>query len=974
MTDNHNGRRGPDLPALPRLAAASRRLLFAALGGLVLAFPAPSPAAAPTAETAFDATTAPESAMLPLDPEIRTGRLDNGLTYFVRRNAKPENRAELRLAVNAGAVLESDDQRGLAHFLEHMAFNGTRDLPKHELVDFLQRIGLRFGADLNAFTAFDETVYQLTVPTDDPAQLDKSLLILENWANEVSLDPDEIDKEKGVVTEEWRLGRGPFQRVFDKVLPLLFAGSLYADRLPIGTKESIQAADKEKLTRFYRDWYRPDLMAVVIVGDFDPAAIEAKVKTLFGAIPKREGKARPTFAVPPTRETLVSLVEDPELPVTQIGINFKHPADPDGAVGDYRRGLVEALYHAMFNARLVEMAQSADPPFIMARSQDDSFVRPMVIYSLDAVVRDGGALRGFEALLREVERVDRHGFTATELARAKTDLLRGFEQAVKERDKAPSQPLADEYVRHFLEGEPAPGIEREAQLARRFTPTITLDEVNRLGAKWITPDNRLITASGPAKKDAALPSQEEVLALFAKVDQEELKAYVDQVRDEPLVAAAPQGQGVVAETKVPEVGVTEWKLANGTRVLLKPTDFQNDQILMGAYSPGGSSLFSDEDFPSGALAAQVLAQGGLGQFKQSELEKQLAGKVVNLDAQIGELEEGLEGEASPQDLETLLQLVYLKFTAPRLDPDAFKNFHDRMANFIANRPNVPAAVFQDEMTRALWGNHPRRRPPSLETLAQVKPDRVLAAYQDRFADASDFTFVFVGNFDPATIKPLIEKWIGGLPSIHRQETFRDLGLRFPAKAASFRFQKGVDPKSSLQFLWGGEAPWSREQAHLLDSLTDALQIELTDKIREEMGAAYGVGVGGGLQPRPVGTYQVAVRLQCAPDEVEPIVRAIREMADRYRREGPSQAVVDKVKQMQRREREVALRDNGFWLGILENYYANGLDPRLIPQHDKLVDSLTPAALKGAAERYLDPARSVVGVLDPEKAPDPPPAK
>lgn len=915
---------------------------------------------------AFDPATAPLETQLPLDPTIRKGRLDNGLTYFIRQNAKPEKRAELRLAIDAGAVLEDDDQRGLAHFLEHMAFNGTRDLPKHELIDYLQSIGMRFGADLNAYTAFDETVYMLTVPTDDPALLDKGLLILENWADGVSFDAEEIEKEKGVVVEEWRLGRGPFQRVFDKVLPQLFYGSLYADRLPIGTKESIESANREKLLRFYRDWYRPDLMAVVVVGDFDPDVIEGKIKATFGKIPRREGKKRPDIAVPGHQETLISLVQDPEIPVTQLGINFKHPAQPHGTVGDYRRGLVEQLYHALFNARLAELAQGADPPFLMARSNDGAFVRPMVIYSLDAVVREGKTAQGMEALLREVERVDRHGFTATELERAKVDLLRGFEQALKERDKLPSQPLADEYVRHFLEDEPAPGIEWEAAIARRFTPTITLDEVNQLGRKWITPENRVIVASGPAKPEAPLPTREEVLALFSKVEKAEIAPYVDQVREEPLVAEAPAPRGVLFEKHIPEIGVTEWKLKNGLKVILKSTDFQNDQILFSAFSPGGSSLFTDDDLASGVWGPQVLAGSGLGVFKAAELEKKLTGKVARARAAIGELGEGLQGDASPQDLETLMQLIYLQFTVPRLDPEAFQNFKDRMTTNLANRANLPAAVFQDQMTRVLWNNHPRRRPPSLELLATITPEKVLATYQDRFADASDFTFLFVGNFEADKLKPLVEKWLGGLPSTRRQETFKDHGLRFPAKAQSFRVEKGIDPKSAVQLLYGGEAEFSREASYQLDSLLDALEIRLIEVIREDMGATYGVGVMGGLEKRPVGAYQVQFRVACGPDEVDKVVAAIRGEIEKFRTVGPPPALVEKVKETQRREREVQLRENGFWLAALENYYQNGLDPRLIGNYEELQATLSVDSLKAAAQQYLNAERSVLGVLDPEK--------
>ena len=949
----------------------ARGLLLSMLslfGTLVLGAPAAADAPKPVD---FDGATVKLEVELPLDPAVRTGKLDNGLTYFIRRNAEPEKRAELRLAVNAGALQEDADQRGHAHFLEHMAFNGTRDLPKHELVDYLQRIGMRFGADLNARTGFEETVYMLTVPTDDPALLDKSLMILENWADGLSLDVDEIEKEKGVIVEEWRLGRGAFQRVFDKILPQLFKGSLYADRLPIGSRESIESASREKLMRFYRDWYRPDQMAVVAVGDFDPAAIEAKIKTTFGKIPKRETtRPQPSAPVPGHAETLVVLVQDPELPITQVSINFKHPAPSDGAVGDYRLGLVKALYHAMFNARLAEITQGANSPFIGAESGEGKFIRPLVIYSLDAVVRNGETMKGLERLMLEFERVDRHGFTATELARAKVDLLRGFEQGVREKDKTPSQAYGDEYVRHFLNDEPAPGIEREAVLAKRFVPEITLDEINKLGQKWITPENRVVVAVGPANADAPLPAREDVMALLERGSKTEVAAYVDQVKDEPLVAKEPAGGKVVSEQKVAEIGVTEWKLANGVRVLLKPTDFKNDEIRIQAWSPGGSSMVSDQDFPSAVLGVNALAQGGLGNFNATELEKKLTGKVVQVRPFIGELDEGLQAQGSPQDLETLLQLIYLNFTAPRLDAESFKNFYDRTSAFLANRSNQPGQVFQDSMAKAVWQNHLRRQPPSLELLAKVEADKVLSTYRDRFSDASDFTFLFVGNFDPAAIKPLVERWIGGLPGTGRKESFKDHGLRFPAKSETFRFKKGLEPKSAVQLLFGGEAPYSRDQIYQLESMADALQIHLVDLIREEMGATYGVAVHGALDPDPVPSYQVVIWLACAPDEVEQIVKTIKTEIEKWKKDGPDPALIEKVKITQRRERELDLRENRFWANALETYYSGGMDPRLIVQHEPLIDSLSVESVKATVSRYLNLDRSVLGVLDPEKAPEP----
>ena len=684
---------------------------------------------------------------LSVDPKLRHGVLSNGVRFYIRVNEKPEQRAELRLAVNAGSMQEDEDQLGLAHFVEHMAFNGTANFQKQELVDYLEGIGMKFGPDINAYTSFDETVYMLQVPTDDEETVQTAFQILEDWAHNVSLEGEEIDKERGVVVEEWRLGRGADARIRDKQFPVLFKGSRYADRLPIGEKSILEKTPYEALRRFYRDWYRPDLMAVVAVGDFDPDEIEALIRKHFEPLqaPSDE-RSRELYPVPGHEETLYAITTDPEATSTSVGVYYKLDKRGSGTVGDYRRSIAEELYHSMVNSRLNEIRQQAEPPFIFAFSTSAGFVRSRDIYLQAAGVQEGEVDSGLAALLAEIERVDRFGFTQTELDRTKTELLRQYEQAYAERDKRRSGTYAGEYVRVFLEDEPTPGIERELELVRDLLPTIDLEELNQLASDWITESNRVVLVSAPEKSGASPTTEEQLASIFQAVEAGQLVPYVDRVRDTPLIATSPKAGVVTSEAKIEEIGVTEWTLANGARVILKPTDFKNDQVLISAYSPGGTSLATDAQFPSASFATTLIGEGGLGEFDLVELEKALAGKIAGIDAYISELEEGIEGGASPQDLETMFQLLYLTFTAPRSDPDAYQSFMARIRSFVENRSSRPEAVFGDEILVRRYDNHPRRQPLTLDYLELIRLDTAYDHYEDRFADASDFTFLMVGNF------------------------------------------------------------------------------------------------------------------------------------------------------------------------------------------------------------------------------------
>lgn len=939
--------------------------------------PAPPPEAPPAEsgdQTGVDpaVVSAPLDARLPLTPEVRTGQLDNGLRYFIRHHTRPENRAELRLLVNAGSILEDEDQQGLAHFLEHMAFNGTEHFAKNELVDYLEKIGMRFGADLNAYTHFDETVYMLTVPTDDPQLLATGFEILEDWAHRITIEPEEVDKERGVVIEEWRLGRGAGARVRDEQFPILFQGSRYAERLPIGQKEILETAPAEALRRFYEDWYRPDLMAVVAVGDFDVDVIEARIREHFAALEGPETpRERSTWDVPDHDETLWSVKTDPEITRTSLSIYYKLDQEEGGdTYADYRRSLVEGIYHALLNSRLYEIGQRPDPPFLFASAGTTGMVRARAVYLQTAAVRDGEVERGLEALLKEVERVDRHGFQQSELDRIQKDILRGYEQAWRERDKAHSSGLAGELARHFLSDEPAPGIALELELARRFVPTITLEEVNELAERWIREENRVILISAPEKEDVALPEKDALLAVYKSVGESEIEPWVDRVVDAPLLAEIPTGSPVVEQGEIAEIGVTEWRLANGVRVLLKPTDFRNDQILLTGWSPGGHSLVSDQDFTSASFATTLVGQSGLGRFPQIELDKALAGKLAGLSAYIGELEEGVSGYASPEDVEIMFQLLYLTFTQPRLDLDAYQSLRSKLESVIANRLVHPGTVFRDEVNAARAQGHFRRRPMSEEILSELDPQRSLEIYRERFADASDFTFILVGNLDLETLRPLVETYVGGLPTTPHDEarhgeTWRDVGVRPPDEPVRVIVEKGIEPKSQVRLHMTGSATYSREEQYLLSSLAQALTIRLREVLREDLGGTYGVGVSAGISERPIEQYDVNVAFGCSPQEAEHLIDTVFDELGKVRRDGIDESYVAKVREAQRRKREIDVKENGFWLGVLKNYEVLGNDPRDILDYESLVSSLTTERLAEIAKRYLGGESYVLGVLYPE---------
>ena len=927
---------------------------------------APALALAQATSSAARRSVSVAAPAIPMDPAVRLGRLPNGLRFYIRKNARPEKRAELRLVVNAGSIVEDDDQRGLAHYVEHMLFNGTRRFKKNDIVSYLESIGVRFGADLNASTGFDETIYILPVPTDKPGLLDRSFDILEDWASAALFDSLEVVAERGVVLEEWRGALGAESRIRDKQFPVIFKGSRYADRLPIGLPEIIQTATPAPLKRFYRDWYRPDLMAVVVVGDVDPVRMERTIRQRFGRLvrPSRP-RARAGFPVPPNDTPLVTIATDPEEQVTSVGVLYKHSPRTMRTVEDYRRSLVAELYNDMFNRRLGELSRKPDAPFSVASSGYGGFVRGTDAYQLVAVAKEGGTVQALEATLTEARRVRDHGFLPAELQRAKAELLRSYESAFTEREKTESGAYVGEYVQHFLEGEPSPGIAWEYGEVQRLLPNVTLSDVNTLGKTWITDRNRVVTLSAPEKAGVTVPSEAQLLAVFPRVEGATVAAWTETVSDAPLVAVVPPPGRVVQESTLPDIGVTDWRLSNGIRVLLKPTDFKADEVLMRGFSPGGTSLLPDADVPSAALATTVVERGGVGDFDAIALGKKLAGIQARAAAFIDDASEGVAGGASPKDLATMFQLAYAKLTSPRRDSLSFVAFKNQVRPFLANRASNPDAVFGDTIALTMSRYHPRATPANAEFLDKVSYDRALAIYQDRFADFSDYTFVLVGAFSLDAVRPLIEQWLGALPSSNRREAPRDVGVRPPDGILDKRVRKGVEPKARTVVMYYGDATFSPFERHAIRSVSEYVEMKLLERLREALGGTYSVSVGGSLQRLPVPRFSVTIQFGSSPERADSLYGAVGSVIDSVKAGHITDADVAKIREQQLRAHEVSLKENGYWLTNLAARTENGEDPRGLLGYPGFIRELTKEKLQAAAQKYFAGTNVARFVLLPE---------
>lgn len=904
---------------------------------------------------------------LPLDTAIRTGKLANGFTYYIRRNTEPKNRVQLYLAVKAGSVLESDQQLGLAHFMEHMSFNGTRHFPKNELVNYLQKSGVRFGADLNAYTSFDETVYQLPIPSDDPALLKNGMQIMRDWAQEALLDPVEIDKERGVVLEEKRLGKGAEERMQNKYLPMIFNNSRYAKRLPIGTEEVLKSFKPEVLRQFYKDWYRPDLQALIVVGDINVSMMERTIRELFSDLKTPANELpRTKYTIPLLNKNQFMTVTDKEMPYTVAQVMWKHPAAEMKTTVDMRNSIVRSLYNQMMNARFAELLKQANPPFLQGGSSISGFMAGLDVASAYVVAKPNELAGGFKAVFTEIERARNYGFTPTELERAKKSYLTAMEAAYKERDKTSSENYVQEYLRLFLEEEASPGITYEYNFAKNVIGGITLAEVNSLTARYLTDVNRDVIVMAPDKDAATLPVEATLNSWIDDVKKSKIEAYVDNVSDKPLLAVKPRAGKVIREKRVDKIGISELTLSNGVKVVLKPTDFKNDEILINAFSPGGTSLYSDADYQSAAVASSLITRSGIGEFNSIQLPKMLSGKRVFIAPYIAERSEGISASSAPADLETAMQLIYLYFTAPRKDTAIFKSFIQQQKGALANRESDPGSVFSDTIAAVLGRYNVRRTGPSLAKIEQINLDKAFSVYKERFADASDFTFTIVGSFKENEIRPLLEQYLGALPSLKRKEDARDLGIYAPEGRITKEVYKGQEDKANVRMVFTGDYTYNEDNNLQIDALTEVLEIKLIERLREEESGVYSPRAVNNYSKYPKNRYSFTIAFGCAPANVDKLVNAALDEINKIKQHGAQPVDIEKFVAEEKRTTETQLKQNGFWAGYLTGKYQLNENPSEILTYLDSLKKVTPQSLQKAANEFLSGKNLIRFVLLPEK--------
>jgi zinc protease len=904
---------------------------------------------------------------IPVDPNIKTGKLDNGITFYIKQNKKPEQRVELRLAVNAGSICESDAQLGLAHFCEHMCFNGTKNFPSNKMISMLEEMGVKFGAELNAYTSFDETIYMLKVPTDKMEWINRGFQVLEDWAHQVSMEDIEIEKERGVIVEEWRLGLGANDRMRQKYFPVIFKNSKYADRLPIGKVEVIKTFPYDTLRSFYKTWYRPDLMAVVVVGDLEPKLAEEKIREYFGRIPKAiNPQPRIETPIPGNKEPLISVVTDKEASGFSATILYKLPVEKSISFADYRSVLTRSLYTSMLSRRLQEIGQKPDAPFLYAGAGYGPYIgRTIDVYSLSVSAKENQIEKSLEVILTENARVRQFGFTATELEREKKSMLSMYENAAKESDKTQSASYADEFVRNFLTQECIPGIQKEFSMVKEFMPGITLDEINKLGLKWIADENMIGLVTAQQKEGIKVPTESQILDIIKSIKNQTITAYKDNVSDAPILSEQPKASKVVNRIEDKDFGFTELTFENGVRMILKPTDFKNDEILLSAYSPGGTSLYPDNDIMSATFATSIITQSGLGDFDVINLQKKLSGNTAKLNPYIYDLREGVSGNCSPKDLETMLQLNYLYFTKIRKDDNAFNTFVSRMKNTYKPMRSVPRVIFSDTLSKIVSQNSPRVIAiPTDAQLDQINLDKLINIFKDRFADASDFTYLMIGNFRVEEVIPMLEKYIGSLPSIKRQETWKDVTPAFPKGLVNVDVPKNSEPQSTVAMVWKGDFNWTDKDRQCFTMLMNILSIKCRESMREDQGGVYGVSINGSTSKFPKPLFNISANWGCSPDNIKKLSQTVLDEMGKIKKDGPTEIDLNKVKETLIRERESRIKENSFWLSALQNHYYQGDKILSLDDFKNFVSSVTQDDIKVIANKYLNTNNYVQVALTP----------
>ena len=918
--------------------------------------------------TAFAQQNPPQ----PMDPAVRHGKLDNGLTYYIRHNKLPENRADFYIAQKVGSMQEEDSQAGLAHFLEHMAFNGTTNFPNKEMLDFLEKNGVKFGENVNAYTSFDETVYYLSnVPVMREGMLDSSLLILHDWANEIALEGEEIESERGVIREEWRTRGGAQSRLWEKMLPVMYKDSKYANRLPIGNIDVINNFEHQEIRDYYEKWYRPDLQGIIIVGDIDVDKVEEKVKELFSKIELAPDAAeRVYYGVPDNEETIVSIATDKESTSTSLMIFYKHEPLPDeiklsqaGFVLDY----IKSVASSMLNDRFQEITQKPNSPFLGAYAFDGPFfvAKTKDAWTVASVSADDKIEDAIGAMIRETERMKRFGFTESEYERARENTLKTYENAYNNREKQPNRVYSQEYVNSFTNNEPFPGIEYQHNMIQMVAPNIPLEVINQSIAQMIQDKNMVISISGPEKESLVYPTEEEVLALVERTKAEEIEAYAEEISDEPLIVTPP-AQGEIAKTETnEELGTTVWTLSNGMRVVLKETDFKDDEIMMTASSTGGYSQYAMQDPLNAKVMSDIMTLGGVGNFSTVNLRKVLAGKTASVRPTIGLTSQGFNGSSSIKDFETMLQLVYLYFSAPRQDQDAFDSFIQRMEAALKNAEAEPNTAFSDAISHTLYGDNPLTTRLKLDDLKKIDYDKIMTMYKQSFLNPGSFVLTFVGNIDQEAIKPAVLTYLASLPGEATEGEFLHVPMDITKGVKTNIFQQEMqNPKASVFNVFSGEMERTQKNRITMSVFDQILDIVYTEKVREDEGGTYGVSSRGSISRYPQNQTILQIIYDTDPAKMEHLNAIVHKELKDIAVNGPREEDFNKVKEFMNKKYSESIKQNSYWLGTLDTYYFYNENNH--SDYLSTLNSITMDDVKEFVKELLDQENEIVVSMMPKE--------
>lgn len=908
---------------------------------------------------------------LPTDPNVIVGKLPNGITYYLRHNEEPKDRASFYIIRNAGALLENDEQDGLAHFLEHMAFNGTQNFPGKGIISTLEKYGVAFGRNINAYTSYNETVYNLSdVPATDEKLLDTCLLILHDWSYYLSLEEDEIDAERGVISEEWRTRRNSNFRIQKQTLPVLLKGSKYAERDVIGSLDVIKNFKYQTIRDFYRDWYRTDLEAIAVVGDFDVAKMEQKIKELFSAIPTVENpQPRPFFEVPEHEETYFSVATDKEAQHSSISITTLFPTTPAAEKNTHqylKDNIISSFYNQMARSRISELMQKGTPPFINGSLGFSDFVRGYDSYNIGATARPNQEDLALEAILTEHERIRRFGFTPSELERVKDNMLVGLESAYKEKDKTNNESYIREMQSNFLEDEPIVDFKYYYNFAKAVIPTITVEDIAAQAKKWDTEKNRTILITGPSEGAKHL-NEAEVMAILDKVKQADIEPYKDEVSGSSLITEDLKGAPIVATRKVPELDAEEWTLANGAKVVFRKADYEKDNVTLASYSKGGTSLYGVDMLPAASNIGVFADAYGVGDFDAITLRKLMAGKMASCGVSVADLSESIGGNSTPNDFETMLQLLYLRFEKPRFDREAHEAMISRNRAAVANMEKDPRKIMQDSISLIMSNHNPRTLLFNEKYLDQVTVDKIEKAYRDRIKDASDFTFFIVGNIDAETVKPLVEKYIGSLSSEKRQENWKDNNVRGPKGKTVREIELTLEvPKSTVITNFSKDMKYSSYNNLCNSVLRGVLDLRYTENIREKEGGTYGVNVQASSMQNPYENYSMMMTFDCEPAKADHLKSLIYAETETIMKKGPTAEEINKIVSNMKKNREQAKNHNNYYLNALMNYYVKGINPNDPKNFEDILDRLSPKDIQKFAQELFKKADVVDITFKPKQ--------